>query len=367
MRSGVAVFLGGTLLAALGGAAIPAQEKVPPPPQPKPHLVTLPGDPIVVADALAAVARQTGIPIEDRRGEAGQPIRLDLRDVPFWQAADTIAAAANAQVVVSPRDGAISLVKRLPGLPPVPVSHSGSFRVALQRLQTWRDFESGGRGSVATLEVFWEPSLQPLFLETRPHDLVVKPDRGEPLPARLEGSSLAPVDGRFSLAFDVPLPALPRQSERLALLQGRLSAIAPSQMLRLDFGPLPALTGADSPARQIVRDGVTCRVTDVKLFDTRWTVQVAVEIPRGGVLLESYQPWVVINEMYLESGDGKRLASSSYNLDSSSARKALVSYHFTDRGRLVRGKPESWRLVYRTAAGIATVPLEFSFRDVDLS
>ena len=68
--------------------------------------------------------------------------------------------------------------------------------------------------------------------------------------------------------------------------------------------------------------------------------------------------------MNLESKEGtKRLASNSYVLESSSSRRAVLTYHFTDKNR---GKPEDWKVLYRTPASIVEIPLSFTFKDVRL-
>src|SRR5262249_37321269 len=141
---------------------------------PQAKTVTLSGDKVPLGKALAEVSRQTGIRIENPLG--GEPeLRLDLKDKPFWQALDTIAAAANARVYLAPRNGQISLVKRSGGTAP-PASYSGPFRVSLKRISVAHDFDSNSDQTTATLEVCWEPALQPFLLETRPQDLVIEDD-----------------------------------------------------------------------------------------------------------------------------------------------------------------------------------------------
>jgi len=76
---------------------------------------------------------------------------------------------------------------------------------------------------------------------------------------------------------------------------------------------------------------------------------------------------VVNNEMALESVDGnRRLASSGYVIERASSRRAVISYHFLDKGKARRGRPEGWRLTYRTPALLVEVPIRFTFKDVPL-
>jgi hypothetical protein len=141
-----------------------------------------------------------------------------------------------------------------------------------------------------------------------------------------------------------------------------LRVIAPSRMLHLSFDPLDQLEKKAPVA--VTQDGMTCKMTKVVLNNDRWSVQVALDYPPGGPTFESFQSWVVNNEMTLESKDGtKHLASNSYVLESSTSRRAVLTYHFTDKNR---GKPEDWKVTYRTPASIVEIPLNFTFKDIRL-
>ncbi|HZY89337.1 MAG TPA: hypothetical protein VFE78_31230, partial [Gemmataceae bacterium] len=265
--------------------------------------------------------------------------------------------------------GSIALVPAGPNWRRPPVSYDGMFRFTLKGVTAGRDLESDASHYGVTVEAAWGPSLLPLFLETRPQGLRLVDDKGNVLSAPDAGSSVAPVDGRTSLAFDMALPSLPRSAARIKSLEGTLTAVVPSKMLTFTFPALDQLekAAADAPERGQTQDGVSCRVGKVVLAKDRWTVQVSLDLPPGSKRLESYQSWVVNNEMVLLSKDGKtRLASSDYFLNSASSRRAVLTYHFRDKGRKTRGKPEDWRVVYRTPASIIEVPVKFSFKDVPL-
>src|SRR5207244_1866988 len=101
-----------------------------------------------------------------------------------------IAGDARANVYLYPRGGRITLVKR-PAKHPVPrVSHDGFFRCSLKKVVSALDLDTGARGCTVFLEVAWEPDLLPLFLETRPQDLRLLDDRGQPVAVPADGSAL---------------------------------------------------------------------------------------------------------------------------------------------------------------------------------
>jgi hypothetical protein len=324
---------------------------------PRPRLVTLQADKISLSKALAEVTRQTGVRVEDRRGGGDPELRLDLRNTPLWQALDSLAAASGAAVYLYPRGGQIALVKRT-GTPP-PISHDGAFRSSLKKVVLSRDLETDAHSCVVFLEVAWEPHVQPLLLETRPQGLRMVDDQGKEIAVPADGSSMAPVDGRISLVSEVALPAPPRTASRIGLLEGTLNVIGPSKMLTFTFDALDR-------GRQ-EQDGVVCQISKVLLAKDRWTVQITLDYPPGNKQLESYQSWVVNNELALVSKDGKkRLVTRDYVLETASTRRAVLSYHFRDKNGQTRGRPEDWRLTYRTPAAIIEWPVRFSFKDIRL-
>jgi hypothetical protein len=355
------------LLASVGLAA-PARADADPK-LPAPKVVTYCASDQPLSKVLAELARQTGVTVEDRRGEADTPVSVDLKGVTFWRAVDEIAEAAGARLDLYAKDGKLALVKRPPDYRPPPSSYDGLFRLALKRVVTARDLESDGGTCTVTLEVAWPPDLRPLLLETQPQKVrLLGPDR-KPVEVAAEGSSLAPVDRRPSFTFDVALPPLPRSAQSIALFEGQLTAVGPNKMLTFTFDPLARLAlgiaGGAPPSR--TQEGVVCRIDKVVLAKKRWTVRVRLEYPPGGARLESYQSWVVHNEMTLVSADGRqRLPSSSYVLESSSSRRAVLSYHFTERPGRPLGKPADWKVAYRTPALIVEMPIKFAFKDIPL-
>ena len=352
-----------------------AQEKdAPPAKKPDAKLVTLHANKIPLSQALADIAKQTGIRVEDARGPADETISVDLRRVPFWRALDSIADTAKARVSLYPTSGRIALERRAANYRRPPISYEGRFRLCVKKVTATRDAEisktdpHAGSTSIA-IEVAWDPELLPLYLETRPHGVRAVDDRNNVLTVPDEGSSLAPVDGRIALGIDLHLPALPRRIESLRSLEGELSMIGPSKMLHFTFDTLDRLAQANpnDPERRLTQEKVSCHILKVTLDRQRWTIQVALDYPPVLKQLDTNQSWVVNNEMALESPDGKkRFVHTNYILESATARRAIVSYHFRDKGGLERGKAGNWRVTYRTPADLIEVPIKFSFKDIAL-
>jgi hypothetical protein len=342
---------------------------------PEAKLVTFPSEKVMLSQALAELTRQTGIRVEDSRGLPDHPLRLASRQATFWQTVDAIAAADDARVTLFATSGRIVLDKRGPNYRLPPISYDGRFRFSVKKVTTSRDLEVRddvpGRGATTiAIEVAWDPELQPLYLETRPHAVRFVDDKKHALTIPDDGSSVAPVDGRIATGIDLRLPPLPRTVAKISSLEGRLSMIGPSKMLTFTFDRLDKLARANrsDPERAVTQEGVTCRIRNVKLPADHWTIEVALDYPPGMKQLDSNQSWAVNNEMTLESTDGKtRFASTNYVLTSATPGHAVLSYHFRDKsGRAPPGKPSDWRVSYRAPANLIEMPIKFAFKDIPL-
>jgi hypothetical protein len=334
-------------------------------------LVTLKAENSTLASALSAFEKQTGVSVLDDRGEPDRKVTFKVEKVPFWQALDVIAASADGLATPYGPAGRLALVRKPDGFTQPPTSYSGQFRITLKRIAAARDFESGKGNCTVNMEVAWAPTLLPLFLETQPQDLRLLDDKMKAVPVSSGGSSLGDLEGKPALAFDVALPALPRTSTKIGLLEGRLAAIAPTKMVSFSFASLADLekTKPDDKERNKTIAGATARVDKLTLVRDRWTIRVTVTMPKGGQTLESFQAsaWLANNEMVLVGKDGKRkLRSGSYVIENCSSRRATLSYHFVDKPGVKRGKAADWMLTYTSPALIVEVSIPFRFKDVPL-
>jgi hypothetical protein len=328
--------------------------------------VTLQGDAIPLADALAELTKQTQIVVADRRRQPEPRIlKLNLKDVLFWQALDAIARQAGARVSLYQRDGVLALVE---GPPDEWVSYSGPFRIALKRLTAVEDLETVSHYQVTTLEVAWEPPVRPFLIETRPRSLVVQDDQGRDLPVPDAGAGQAPVEAPLAMLLDLRLPAAPRSSLKLAQLRGTFSVIAAAHMLTFTFDTLDVLAKEPKAGVQ-TQEGVTVRVSKLSLAPDLWTAEMTLEYPANGPAFETYQSWLGGNEIYLQKGGGTQRFPNNggYALETATSNRATVSYHFIDnKPKQVRGPASDWQLVYRTPSVLHQIEVPFAFKDVRL-
>jgi len=344
-----------------------------------PKLVTIQAEKIKLHDALRQLAKQTGIEVEDRRKpeNVNDPeIKLDLKKVTFWQALDQIARETDLRVNLYQRGGVIALTEG-PNTN-LPISYDGLFRTVVRRVTAIHDLETDQHFCLITLEIAWEPRFHPLFLESKPLNLDVRDDNQEAIRPEEDSGGKIPVQGKVATTVEVRLPAPVRRSVSLGKLKGSLLLTGPTKMIDFEFDTLAKEKAAKDP--KLTKDGVTVKLRKLDLAADHWTIEVGLEYPEDGPKFESFQSWVVNNKCLLKAGDGDELFESNggYSIDSLGSSKAVLSYHFVDgtlrktvdgkpvTRRFVRGKPENWKLVYRTPGPMAEVPVTFDFKDVPL-
>lgn len=332
-----------------------------------PRIVTLQESSISLAQALEALTRQTGIEVADRRQDKAEnpKIKLDLKQVPFWQALDTIAREADLRVSLYQKDGKIALVDGPHRA--LPVSYQGIFRVVVKELDAARILETGSHLCRVHLEIAWEPPFQPLFVETRPDSLELKDNRGNPLKPLELGSGRAVVTKPLALETQVVMEAPPRRATGIDL-KGALALVGPSKMLTFTFDDLAKIErGNAKQERREDQEGVTVRMTEFAVEPERWTVRFALQYPAEGPDFESFESWLVNSQIYLEKKEGRQqLRPVTDDLNEQPGHRAVAAYYFTEENGQALGKPADWKLVYRLPGAILRVPVRFDFKDLPL-
>jgi hypothetical protein len=334
--------------------------------------VTLDGE-YTLGKALAELAAQSGTKVEDRREAGDDPqLKLKLTKVTFWEAIDTIAREADARVGVWERDGKIALRARPPNAAAPPASYNGIFRTTVKRISAVRNFEVENSGYLATLEIAWEPRFRPFLVELDPKALSFQDDKKrslalEEMEGETEKNKLA-VSHRTAVTFDIPLPSLQRASAKLGLLKGNVQMVGPTRMDTFAFKSTLAEMEKDPRARELTQNGVTVKVSKLDLPKDHWTLVMALEYPADGPQFESFESWLVYNEIELRKKDGSGVFpnNAGYSIDDSAGNRAILSYNFVDGKTDKRGSPDDWTVVYKTPGLIVDVPVAFEFKDLPL-
>jgi hypothetical protein len=325
-------------------------------------LVTIQQKGILLSAALDEIKKQTGLEVLDKRQtKTNSRLNLDLNDVPFWQALDRVCAEANTPVSLYEASGQVALVDG--PYRSLPVSYSGIFRTVVKRIVLTRDLDAGAHYAVVYLVVAWEPRLEPFYLELGPTSVAYPDAKGENILIDQASKGQVPVQGRNAVEFTVRFPAPDRKVARLSTLAGKLSLITPSRMLTFTFDDL----GKIEKPREKQQEGVTVRVNKLLPDDDPLDVEIALVYPPKGPKFESYQSWLVNNDIYLaplKGGAAARPLPGGMEITSAYPH-ARITYHFDNKkNRLSNLK--GWKLVYRTPGPIVSLPLQVSFKDLPL-
>jgi hypothetical protein len=332
-----------------------------------PRTATLSNPAISLSQALKELARQTGMTVEDRRRDKDQEptFALDLKQATFWEALDEIALKADLRISLCERDGRLALLDGPHKL--LPVSYSGVYRVTLKRLTSVRDLETDTHVWMIDLEIAWEPRFRPLFVETEPDSLVVQDAKGLALKNLPLGSGRAPVMRPLAVGTVVRVEAPEQPTDKIGLLKGTLGVIGPSKMLTFTFSGLTQIErGHKDQARKQTQEGVTATLRELSTERDRWTVGLLLEYPADGPDFESFESWLVNNEIALEKNDGKDRfpENGGFDIEDQAGHRAVLSYRFIEDGKRTLGKAGDWNLVYRTPGTIVKMPVQFEFKDL---
>jgi hypothetical protein len=342
----------------------------------QPKLFTLQAKDMPMDKVLAELAKQTGNPVEDRRqSKEGTKIKIDLKQVTFWQALEAIAKGADARVSIYQPDNKVALVDG-PYLA-LPVSFSGLFRVSLKRIDTSFNLETETRQSLIFLDVAWEPRFKPLLMENRPDALELQDDKGHSVEVGESGTGKAAVGKKIAAEIVVRVGAPHRSAGHLGLFKGKLSAIGPVQLVTVSFDKLAKITDAKK-ARKVTKDGVTVHLRELNSDgdedEQSWTAGIVVEYSGDSPKLESFQTSLINNDVYLEKekdGIVQRFPpNGGYETsgDDEGETKSMIRYHFNEEPnrKLVLGNISEWKLVYKVPGKLVDVPIPFEFKDVPL-
>jgi hypothetical protein len=335
-----------------------------------PKLVTI-DDELPVSKMLAELTRQTGVPVEDRREATDAKIKLKLDKVPFWKALDAIAQEADAVVNLYERDYAIALRQRPEGYTTPPISYDGIFRTVVRRITAQRNLDSENSTYVAAVEMAWEPRFRPFRLDLSPADVTVEDDKGRKMALDEDQKEPRAVTNKLHVTFDVPLGSLQRSSPKLGRFKANMKFVGPTRMDSFSFDKTLAEMQKDPRSREMTQEGVTVKVNNLELARDHWTMVMGLEYPADGPQFESFESWLIYNELSLQGGpDGKSTFPNNggYVIESSTGNRAVIEYHFVDstKDNLKRGNAADWKPVYKTPGLIVEVPASFDFKDVPL-
>ena len=327
----VAVLIGGGTWAT---AAEPA--KVPP------RTVTLGPADRTLGTAVAEVAHQFGVPVSVSDRVANRPVAVTADDVPAWQVLDRLAKATGTRVTVDGRGAGIALEPHTG--PPVPSSVDGPFRIAVNRVESRLDFDTGTHVTDVTLDVHWEPRFPVIRLDAGPTITAITDDVGSELAVPTAAFKAAPVGYRHTAT--VRVRGVPRKATKLTRLAGSFTVTAAPGVLPFAFADLSSPAAGTLP-KGVDAGGVSAKLVRFEEIGDRWEVEVSATYPEGHPEFESFESWTAGNRAVLSGPAGAMIVESSDSEINERGRTATGIYRFR-----ASDVPADARLVYETPAAL---------------
>ena len=327
--------------------------------------VTLHGR-LKLSQVLAEIHRQTGNTIAEgpRPAEAAVPdaeITVNFDKTPFWTALDSALDQAQLSIYPYGQPGALQIRPRGPhDLPRTGrAAISGPLRIEPVSVLAKRELRSSSPPSLQiSLEVAWEPRLQPIGIKQRMADLKVLDSNGASLAAENPQAVIDPFLrlGVSALEMDIALAMPAPPVKEIASLKGTLRAMILGKVETFKFGDL--LKGKQE--KRIA--AATVAVDEVRKNGDSWEVFVRLRFDNAGDALDSYlSNWVQQNEAYLEDANGKHIQPDSTESTLRNKNEIGVGYVFA-----LPDLPKNAVFVYKTAGMVVTKDFPYEVRGVKM-
>jgi hypothetical protein len=335
--------------------------------------VTLHGS-LKLSQVLAEIKKQSGNNISAPPQPAGIPaidpeIKVDFNKTPFWNALDDVLDQTGLSIYPYGQPGILQLVPRGPNdLPRAGrASIVGPLRIEAVRVIAQRGLRTSTPSSLrVSLEVAWEPRLQPIAIKQKMADVKVVDSTGAALPVdnpESEPEAPLPRSGSSALEAVVSLGMPAAGAKEITSLKGTLRVMMLGKVDAFSFGNL--LKGK----QQAKIAAATVAITDFRKNGDAWEVGVQLQYEDAGDALESHRNWALQNKAYLKGPDGKSIEPDGMETTSRTTNKngvvdALgVAYVFSlDKDQ----SPEKMTFVYETPGLIATKDFVYELKGIKL-
>ncbi len=281
----------------------------------QPTKLTLTGE-MKLSEALAAIEKQTGNRLADYRERFGQElvdsvVKLNVKDVPFWQGLDHLFDAAELAVYN------YSDAETAGKLPFIARSneeskrenrgvYSGLFRLEVQTVDTSRNFRQPASNHLQlSVDLAWEPRIRPIVLLVPLAELKAVDDLDNELPISEEGTHEIPIEGTNSGVETMLSMSLPsRAAKKLKTISGKFTAVIPGRVETFEFGDL-----ANAKNASLERGGAIVTLEQSRKNEDLEEVRIRLKFDKSANALESHRGWIYNNENYLIDAAGNKIES----------------------------------------------------------
>lgn len=328
--------------------------------------VTLDGSQRSLADVLDELTRQTGNRVIDYRKTFRQPVEElrmapACRETPFWKALDQLLDHADLDAYAYGEPRTIGVIKRAAGQMPRSgrAAYRGPFRFEAISVATQRSLREPSRqGLTLSLETAWEPRLTVISLKHPAAGLEVRDEDGRALTVASPAATWEATIRRGAVAAEIAVPLeLPARAVRkIASFRGAVQVVLAGPVESFRFEGLRSLR---NESRRL--GSATVVLEEVRRSGAAWEVRMLLRFDEAADALESHRGWVFQNEAWLETPDGKRIASEAMEPTRQTQNELGLSYRFA-----LDAPPSQMAFVYRAPTAIVPLELPYELKDIPL-
>lgn len=320
---------------------------------------TLQGKGLTLARVAEEFEKQTGNKLVLEAAE-DTTVDVDLQNVPFWKAIDTIADRAKLTVYSFAQDG-LRLRSALPSQRARSdgAFYSGPLRFQATGLRLERDLRLKEEASLHVgLEIAWEPRLRPITLRQKLDAVQAQDEQGNPISVAAQGERSALVhQGSSAVELELPFKAPPRNARSIATLKGTIEVLVPGKLETFEFS---GLENAKKTEQQ--RHNATVALDSVRKVNDVWEVRVRIKYLEPFNAFDSHLvSWLLNNEAYLVDSKGERVENGGFETTNRTEDEIGVAYFFEAEQGLAGHK-----FVYQTPSAIYHLPVQYELNELEL-
>lgn len=324
--------------------------------------VTLSGK-MDLLDAIESISEQTGneISLQGEDALSDIEIELDVQDEPFWNVLDTVIRQANLRInAFGTTEYDLVLA---PGGQNTEGENAtfatGPFRVETSFVQATKRFNAQIPGQLqVSLQVTWEPRLQPVFMQIPMASIEATTSEDETLSStNPQAAPEIPLNyGGCTTQIDLMMERPPRSVDMLKNLKGEFVIAVPGERHRYEFKEFA------NGARQSQEYGdVRVTLEGARRNGKVYEMRMLIEFGNAQGALDSFRGFILSNQAYLLDKNNQRVENLGLNTYASSNSAVGIAYLFQ-----INDDPNSFTLVYETPSSVSKQTVQFKLSDIEL-
>ncbi|MGW8257665.1 MAG: hypothetical protein ACWGMZ_09290 [Thermoguttaceae bacterium] len=209
-----------------------------------------------------------------------------------------------------------------------------------------------------SVELTWEPHLQPIIFFQRLADVEAVDDRGDKLVVDSPEAEIeTPVDAlRSAITFTIPFALPPREVKTIARIKGKLNAVVAGKIAEFAFANL---TDAKNVEKRTAE--ATVVLEQARTSENACEIFVRVRFDHAHDALASHRGWILGNPAFLKNSTGEKIAYTRQETTRRTNNEIGLMYVFP-----VANLPADMTFIYQTPSAILSTDVEYELRGLDL-